>query len=115
MTNFLPSKKTVSVVVAMGAIILYIWLLTWAGPVRAGPGFGAVVLAPTTQAEPAQIFRRGRPPVYPYAYRRGPNGWSYYFGFVPYEKGDYETQALQRVYPEANYPPSMRYWTPKSQ
>ena len=37
-----------------------------------------------------------------------------YFGFVPYQKGDYETQALQRQFPEANYPPSMRYWTPKS-
>ena len=59
---------------------------------------------------------RGRPPIYPYYYapRRGPGGWSFYFGPVPYEKGDYETQALQRLYPQLNYPPSMRYWTPQS-
>jgi hypothetical protein len=66
--------------------------------------------------EKAQIFRRGRPPIYPYYYAppRRPGGWSFYFGFVPYEKGDYETQALQRLYPQLNYPPSMRYWTPQS-
>ena len=64
-------------------------------------------------AEP--IFKRGRPPIYPYYYSPGrPGGTDFYFGFVPYQKGDYETQALQRQFPEANYPPSMRYWTPKS-
>jgi hypothetical protein len=64
-------------------------------------------------AEP--IFKRGRPPIYPYYYSPGrPGGYSFYFGFVPYQKGDYETQALQRQFPEMNYPPSMRYWTPKS-
>src|SRR5581483_837345 len=64
-------------------------------------------------AEP--IFRRGRPPIYPYFYSppRRPGGYGFYFGFVPYAKGDYETQALQRQFPETNYPPSMRYWTPK--
>lgn len=69
-------------------------------------------LAPAS-AEP--IFRRGRPPIYPYYYSPGrPGGYSFYFGFVPYQKGDYETQALQRQFPQMNYPPSMRYWTPKS-
>jgi hypothetical protein len=65
---------------------------------------------------PAQIFKRGRPPIYPYYYAppRRPGGWSFYFGPVPYAKGDYETQALQRLYPQLNYPPSMRYWTPQS-
>ena len=43
-----------------------------------------------------------------------PGGWSTYFGFVPYAKGDFETQALQRLYPQLNYPPSMRAWTPQS-
>jgi hypothetical protein len=64
----------------------------------------------------AQIFQRGRPPIYPYYYvpPRSPRGWSFYFGPVPYAKGDFETQALQRVYPQLNYPPSMRYWTPQS-
>ena len=69
-------------------------------------------LAPAS-AEP--IFRRGRPPIYPYYYSPGrPGGTDFYFGFVPYHKGNYEIQALQRQFPEANYPPSMRYWTPKS-
>jgi hypothetical protein len=45
---------------------------------------------------------------------RRPGGWSTYFGFVPYAKGDFETQALQRLYPQLNYPPSMRAWTPQS-
>ena len=63
----------------------------------------------------AQIFKRGRPPIYPYYYSPGrPGGYSFYFGFVPYRKGDYEIQALQRAYPQANYPPSMRAWTPRS-
>ncbi len=45
-------------------------------------------LAPAS-AEP--IFRRGRPPIYPYYYSPGrPGGYSFYFGFVPYQKGDYE-------------------------
>jgi hypothetical protein len=68
--------------------------------------------APVQQAK---IFKRGRPPIYPYYYSPGrPGGYSFYFGFVPYRKGDYEIQALQRAYPEANYPPSMRAWTPRS-
>ena len=67
-------------------------------------------LAPAS-AEP--IFKRGRPPIYPYYYSPGrPGGTDFYFGFVPYVKGDYETQALQRQFPEMNYPPSMRYWNP---
>ena len=49
------------------------------------------------------------PPVYPYYYNPGRKGGrSFYFGFVPYEKGNYEIQALQRRFPQANYPPSMR-------
>ena len=45
---------------------------------------------------------------------RRPGGWSTYFGFVPYAKGDFEVQALQRLYPQTNWPPSMRAWTPQS-
>jgi hypothetical protein len=82
---------------------------------RAAPGFVSLSGAHATAAQPARIFKRGRPPIYPYYYSPGrPGGYSFYFGFVPYEKGDYEIQALQRKYPEANYPPSMRYWTPRS-
>jgi hypothetical protein len=92
-------------------------------------GFGVTCVAPVSAAplaaglansvplvEPAQIFQRGRPPIYPYVYTppRRPGGWSTYFGFVPYAKGDFEVQALQRLYPQTNWPPSMRYWTPQS-
>lgn len=68
----------------------------------------------TSLVERAQIYQRGRTPRYPYVYTRRPGGWSTYFGFVPYAWGDIETQALQRVYPQSNYPPSMRAWTPQS-
>jgi hypothetical protein len=94
---------------------LGIWFVCGAEPATAAPGFLSDPTSGVTVLEQAQIFRRGRPPIYPYYYSPGrPGGYSFYFGFVPYEKGDYEIQALQRKYPEANYPPSMRYWTPRS-
>ena len=84
-----------------------------AAPANAAPLGVAKMTGPASIAQPAKIFRRGRPPVYPYYYNPGqPGGRSFYFGFVPYEKGNYEVQALQRKYPESNWPPSMRYWNP---
>jgi hypothetical protein len=105
------SIKTAVVLSAAAAIALA--LGTPAGAAQ----LSALKLASSAPiVEPAQVFRRGRPPIYPYYYApaRRPGGWSFYFGPVPYAKGDYETQALQRVYPQLNYPPSMRYWTPQS-
>jgi hypothetical protein len=64
----------------------------------------------------ARIYRRGRPPIYPYYYNPGrPGGYSFYFGFVPYAKGDYGTQALQRsLYPQdIEWPPGMYGYGPK--
>jgi hypothetical protein len=83
---------------ACSAIALGLATLPWPAPASAEP-----------------IFKRGRPPIYPYLYSppRRPGGYSFYFGFVPYQKGNYETQALQRAFPQLNYPPSMRYWTPE--
>ena len=107
----ISSKKTAFLLIGTALA-----LSLGAAPASAAPlavdglaGPGAIVM-------PAQIYQRGRPPIYPYYYvpRRGPRGWSFYFGPVPFAKGDYETQALQRVYPQLNYPPSMRYWTPQS-
>lgn len=105
------SIKTAVVLSAAAAIALAL-----SAPARAAPLTAPKLAAPRSLVEPAQIFRRGRPPIYPYYYApaRRPGGWSFYFGPVPYAKGDYETQALQRVYPQLNYPPSMRYWTPQS-
>ena len=102
------SRKTGALFAGAAAIALGLGI----APASAAPGLAA----PHALVEPAQVFRRGRPPIYPYYYAppRRPGGWSFYFGPVPYAKGDYETQALQRVYPQLNYPPSMRYWTPQS-
>jgi hypothetical protein len=82
----------------------------------AGPLAVPGIAHPDPIVEPAQVFKRGRPPIYPYYYAppRGPGGWSFYFGPVPYAKGDFEVQALQRFYPQTNWPPSMRAWTPRS-
>ena len=105
-------KKTVPALVGM-ALGLSIAGLT---PASAAPLTAPALASPAPIVEQAQIFQRGRPPIYPYVYSPPcrPGGWSTYFGFVPYAKGDFETQALQRVYPQLNYPPSMRAWTPQS-
>ena len=105
-------KNTVPALAGM-AFCLSIAGLT---PSNAAPLTALRFGGPPLIVEPAQIFMRGRPPIYPYVYTppRRPGGWSTYFGFVPYAKGDFETQALQRVYPQLNYPPSMRAWTPQS-
>ena len=98
MTRALSSIGRLGVMLAAStAFVLGVAVLCWPEPGSAEP-----------------IFRRGRPPIYPYYYSppRRPGGYSFYFGFVPYQKGDYETQALQRQFPQLNYPPSMRYWTP---
>ena len=109
------SKKTAATLVGAGAILLYLWLLAWFQPAGAAPAFAPGFGSHASMVEPVRIYKRGRPPIYPYYYSPGrPGGYSFYFGFVPYQKGDYEIQALQRMFPETNYPPSMRYWTPRS-
>jgi len=99
------TKKTASGVVGVAAILFYLWLLTWAGPAKAM----GLVAAPTNAAPlvtQAQIFERGRSPVYPYVAKGpGPRGWSGYFGFVPYTKGQVENEAIQRnFYPMNSWP-----------
>ena len=51
-------------------------------------------------------LQRGRTPIYPYvATGPGPRGWTGYFGFVPYTKGEVENQAIQRnFYPQNTWP-----------
>jgi hypothetical protein len=93
-----PIRRMAGALAGISAIVLGIAAPSWPAPASAEP-----------------IFKRGRPPIYPYFYSppRRPGGYSFYFGFVPYQKGNYETQALQRAFPQLNYPPSMRYWTPE--
>jgi hypothetical protein len=97
-------------------IAFALWQVNWVEPAAAAPSFASALRAPAPMLTQVQIFRRGRPPIYPYVYTppRHQGGWSTYFGFVPYEKGDYEVQALQRFYPQTNWPRSMQYWTPQS-
>ena len=105
-------KKSAPALVAM-ALGLSIAGLS---PASAAPLTLPALAGPVPLVEPAQIFKRGRPPIYPYYYApaRRPGGRSFYFGFVPYAKGDFEVQAVQRLYPQTNWPPSMRAWTPQS-
>src|SRR5262245_35245235 len=105
-------RKTTALLPGAAAIALGLII----APASPAPLGAAGLAVPHSLVEPTQVFKRGRPPIYPhyYAPARRPGGWSFYFGPVPYAKGDYETQALQRVYPQRNYPPSMRYWTPQS-
>lgn len=100
------SKKTASGVVGVAAILFYLWLLTWAAPVKAAPSFVDGLANSESQAIPAKIYRRGRTPVYPYV-TTGPGrrGWTGYFGFVPYTKGQVENEAIQRnFYPQNQWP-----------
>ena len=100
------SKKTATGVVGVAAILFYLWLLTWAAPVKA---MGLVAM-PADAAAPlvtdARIYKRGRTPIYPYGTTGpGKRGWSGYFGFVPYTKGQVENQAIQRqFYPQDQWP-----------
>ncbi|ODR94881.1 hypothetical protein AUC70_03550 [Methyloceanibacter stevinii] len=100
------SKKTVSGVVGVVAILFYLWLLTWSAPANAMGGVIAGPEAPGVNVHQVKrIFKRDRTPVYPYS-AKGPGrrGWSSYIGFVPYSWGNVENEAIQRN----QYP--MRYW-----
>ena len=82
----------------------------------AAPPFAQELDAPASQLTEVKIYRRGRTPIYPYYYNPGrPGGYSFYFGFVPYAKGDYGTQALNRsLYPQdIEWPPSMAPYGPR--
>lgn len=108
MTHFSPlSERAISGIAGVAAILFYLWLLTWGGPAAAAPGMVAAY-PQASQAIPAQIYRRGRTPIYPYWAKPGrPGGWSTYFGFVPYSKGDIENQAIKRqFYPQDTWPHS---------
>jgi hypothetical protein len=103
------------------ACVLAAWL-SGGTPAQAAPGF---VVGPMNQASPlieARIYRRGRTPIYPYYYNPGqPGGYSFFFGFVPYAKGDIENQALMRgqypqniEWPPVGAAPPRPGWGPKA-
>lgn len=110
------AKKMAPVLAATAAIVLSLGLFVGSDKARAAPAFAAGVGSHASILEPVRIYRRGRTPIYPYYYNPGrPGGYSFYFGFVPYAKGDYGTQALQRsLYPQdIQWPPGMYPYGPR--
>jgi len=104
------AKKMAPVLAAMAAIVLSLCLFAGSDKARAAPALAAGVGSHASILEPVRIYRRGRTPIYPYYYNPGrPGGYSFYFGFVPYAKGDIENQALQRnQYPQdIEWPPGL--------
>jgi hypothetical protein len=94
-----------------GTAAMVVGLVVAAGSetARAAPGFVSGV-APASHVTQARIYRRGRTPIYPYYYNPGrPGGYSFYFGFVPYARGNIENQAIQRsLYPQnIEWPPGL--------
>jgi len=102
------SQTSASVLTGAAGIALGLCLLTAPEPADAAPMIATAPAGQVSAVQPVgQIFRRGRTPVYPYSYKRRPGGWSTYFGFVPYSKGDIENQALKRAfYPQDTWPHS---------
>lgn len=115
MAHSLPCPQTsASVLAGAAAIALGLYLLTVPEPASAAPMIAAALDSQASPVQPAgQIYRRGRTPIYPYSYKRRPRGWSTYFGFVPYSKGDIENQALKRAfYPQDTWPHSNTAYPP---
>jgi len=103
------------------AMVVGLGLAAGRAPAQAAPGFVSGVTSPDSQVIDARIYRRGRTPIYPYYYNPGrPGGYSFYFGFVPYSKGQVENQAIQRsLYPQnTEWPPDVPGprpgWGPKA-
>jgi hypothetical protein len=106
-----------SIAMTASAIVGLFLILTPTGNVaEAAPPFAKALGDEASQVTQVRIYRRGRTPIYPYYYNPGrPGGYSFYFGFVPYAKGDYGTQALERsLYPQdIEWPQSMRVYGPR--
>jgi hypothetical protein len=108
---------------AAGTIALGLLLCAGSETVQAAPGFVSGLANGASPVTQVRIYRRGRTPIYPYYYNPGrPGGYSFFFGFVPYAKGDIENQALQRAqypqnieWPPAGAPPPRPGWGPKAE
>lgn len=100
--------RTVALLAATGTMAAGLWLCGGSAT-RAAPGFASGLANQANPVMQIRIYRRGRTPIYPYYYNPGrPGGYSFFFGFVPYAKGDIESQALQR----GQYPQNIEW--PKS-
>src|SRR5262249_60901148 len=103
MPSLFDCTRTFAVVATTAALLSGLLPLNGPKSPAAAPGFVSDPAASgATLLEPAQIFRRGRPPIYPYYYSPGrPGGYSFHFGFVASEKGGYENPAVYRRFPAA--------------
>jgi len=98
--NRLPKLLGFAATAALGVLV-------FAGvPAEAAPGQGLNAVAvsglPVEQAGYYRKYRRGD-----YAYRDYPAGYNY--GYGGYRHGHYEIRELQRLFPETNWPASMRF------
>ena len=104
------AKNLAAVLAGTAAMVLSLVLSAASDKARAAPAFAPGLADQASQVTQIRIYRRGRPPIYPYYYNPGrPGGYSFYFGFVPYAKGNIESQALQRgQYPQdIEWPPGL--------
>jgi len=102
------SRATQLASILAGTVALAATVCLHAGPAQSAPL--PALTAAGSEVTQVRIYRRGRPPIYPYYYNPGrPGGYSFYFGFVPYAKGNIENQALQRnQYPQdIQWPPGL--------
>lgn len=98
MPHRLPrSKRPAFVLAGTAALVFAFCLAAGSETAPAAPAFAKGLASQASPITQVRIYRRGRAPIYPYYYNPGrPGGYSFYFGFVPYAKGDFENQALQR-------------------
>lgn len=116
MRHRFPSFAKLASALAGAAIGFVLTLPAGSNEANAGPLLTRPLGSEASPITQARVYRRGRPPIYPYYYNPGrPGGYSFYFGFVPYAKGDYGTQALKRsLYPQdIEWPPSMYPYVPR--
>ena len=107
--RFPPLAKMASVLTGT-AIGLGLFHYAGTEAAQAAPPFASGLGSTASDITQARVYRRGRPPIYPYYYNPGrPGGYSFYFGFVPYAKGNIENQAIQRgQYPQnIEWPPGL--------
>ena len=75
----------------------------------ASAAFAVLLLAGSGQAEAGYYQPSYRTYAPNYAYRDGPAYDGY--GYGTYRNGHDEVRELQRLFPETNWPPSMRYYS----
>ena len=124
MTHRLPRVTRVTALLgAAGTIALGLLLCAGSEKAQAAPGFVSGLANGASPVTEVRIYRRGRTPIYPYYYNPGrPGGYSFFFGFVPYARGDIENQAILRgqypqniEWPPVGAAPPRPGWGPKAE